>query len=473
MKACWLIIIASSCFSCATYYQINSEFNQNFESGNIESAQKVLSSNSKAIRKKTKFLYYANRGVLFSMTGDYENSNKWLERAYLFGEDYQKNYANQVASFLVNPNTIVYQGEDHEHLLLLYYKSLNYLKLKDYESALIECRRLNNRLNELSDKYKSDKKYKRDAFIHNLMGVIYEASGDINNAFVAYRNALNIYNDDYNRLFGVEAPRQLKVDVLRMAYENGYDSDLDFYQKEFGMQYQPSSKEELVFFWHNGLGPVKSEWSVNFTTIPGGDGMMTFANEDLGLNFAFPVNDADQKGQLTDLRFFRVAFPKYEERKPYYSRGVLEANGQRNQLELAEDINAIAFKTLEERMLQEMGKGLLRAALKKSLEVSIRGDNDGDDSKKSDDQLRQEAIREGLSMVVGLLNAVTERADTRNWQTIPHSIYYTRMPMQQGANNVTLKTINTAGHTVSQTFEFQVGKGETVFHSYQSLEYTH
>ncbi len=407
------------------------------------------------------------------MTGDYENSNKWLERAYLFGEDYQKNYVNQAASFLVNPNTIVYQGEDHEHLLLLYYKSLNFLKLKDYESALVECRRLNNRLNELSDKYKSEKKYKRDAFIHNLMGIIYEASGDMSNAFVAYRNALNIYKEDYVRLFGVQPPRQLKVDILRSAYLNGYNSDLDFYENEFGMKYESSTSEELVFFWHNGLGPIKSEWSVNFTTLPGAGGMMTFANEEFGLNFAFPVGDASQKSQLTDLRFFRITFPKYVERKPYYNRGVLESKGQRIPLELAEDVNSIAFKTLEERMLQEMGKGLLRAALKKSVEMSIRGDQGGDNSKKSDDQKREEAIREGLSMVVGLLNAVTEKADTRNWQTIPHSIYYTRMPMEEGVNNVTLKTINPTGHTVSQTFEFQVDKGETVFHSYQSLEYTH
>ena len=33
-----------------------------------------------------------------------------LEKAYLFGEDYQKNYASIAASFLVNPNTVIYPG---------------------------------------------------------------------------------------------------------------------------------------------------------------------------------------------------------------------------------------------------------------------------------------------------------------------------------------------------------------------------
>jgi len=470
-KLCWILLLSSSFFSCATYYQINSEFNQNFEAGNIDAAKKVLSQNKKAIRKRTQFLYYANSGVLHSMKGDHEKSNQAFEKAYVFGEDYQKNYINEAASFLVNPNTIAYQGEDHEQLLLLYYKALNYLKLQDYESALVECRRLNNRLNELSDKYKSDKKYKRDAFVHNLMGIIYEASGDINNAFVAYRNAYNIYEEEYVKMFGVDVPDQLKKDLLRAAHLNGYNSDLDFFEKKFDMRHTDAAKQELVFFWHNGLGPVKDEWSVNFTTVPGSGGMMTFANEDFGLNFNFPISDANQKSQLTDLRIFRVAFPRYQERKPFYSKAVLETHDDRVNLELAEDINAIAFKTLEERMLLEMSKGLMRAAMKKAVELSVRGDQSNSGELTKEEQ-QEQAIREGLSMVVGLFNAVTEKADTRNWQTIPHSIYYSRVPMKVGSNQVTLKTSQNGGQHVSQTFEFDVSKGQTIFHSYQSLEYT-
>src|SRR3546814_7467610 len=44
----------------------------------------------------------------------------------------------------------------------------------DLEEALAECRRVNIRLQQLSDKYHSERKYQRDAFIHNLMGIIYQ-----------------------------------------------------------------------------------------------------------------------------------------------------------------------------------------------------------------------------------------------------------------------------------------------------------
>lgn len=465
-----LILLAICSFSCATYYQINAEFNESFERGDLERAQKVLNSGKRAGKGKSQFLYYANQGVVNAMTGDLETSNEWFEKAYLFGEDYQKNYAEMAASYLVNPTMVVYQGEDHEQLLLLYYKAINLLKMKDYESALIECRRLINRLNELSDKYKSDKKYRRDAFVHNLMGIIYETTGDYNNAFIAYRNAYDIYEEDYRSLFGVEAPRQLKEDLLRTAALTGFTDQLDFYERKFEMKYEKKTgAAELIFFWHNGLGPVKDEWSVNFAAVDGGTGFVTFVNEDYNFSFPYAVGDPGDKTSITDLRLFRVAFPKYVERKPMFDTGVLVREGSRYPLELAEDVNDIAFKTLQERMLAEFGKGLLRVALKKSLEMAVRG-NYSDDDKKSKEEQNEEALRQGLSLLVGAWNAVSEKADTRNWQTIPHGIYYTRVPLDPGMNEVTLRTSSGTGAQATETFTFDVSKGETVFQTYQSLE---
>lgn len=468
------VVLFLSCFSCATYYEINSEFNRSFESGRIDAAKKVLDDNKRAGRKKARFLYYANQGVVSAMHGDLKESNKWLERAYRFGEEYRKNAGNVVASFLVNPNTIVYPGEDHEHLLLLYYKAINNLRMQDYASALIECRRLNNRLNELSDKYKSDNKYKQDAFVHNLMGIAFEASGDVNNAFVAYRNALNIYESDYKKLFGLGVPNQLKKDLLRTAYLNGYDTDLQYFEDKFDMKHEPKAKSaELVFFWHNGLGPVKDEWSINFTTIDQGNGFVTFVNEDYNFSFPFQVSDAQQRNSLVGLRLFRVAFPKYQVRQPVYNEAKLYVGGESVPMELAEDVNKIALKTLEERMAVELGKGLLRAALKKTVEMSIResGQSSKSESEKSDEEKRQEVITGGLSMLVGLVNAVTEKADTRNWQTIPFGIYYSRVPLQAGHNDVTLKVRGEGGQADMHTFEFDVSERETVFHAFHSLEY--
>ena len=449
-RAAFMLLSFLLC-SCATFYQANLEFNQNFESGQIEVANKILEKNKKEADKKSRFLYYVNKGVVESMMGNYEESNTWFERAYIFGEDMGVQAGNVAASFLVNPNVMVYEGEDHEHLLLLYYKALNFLKMGNKESALVECRRLNNRLNELSDKYRSDNKYREDAFIHNLMGIIYDSDKDYNNAFIAYRNALKIYEEVYISMFGIGPPEQLKRDLIRTAAFSGFDSEMDFYQREFEMtDYNPiKSQAELIFFWHNGLGPVKDEWSVNFTTGGYSGGFYTFTDQ-MG-NVHTVACTSVQANQLSGLSVVRIAFPTYVERPPKFNDGFLSLNGEDYSLNLAEDINQIAQKTLQERMAKEIGKGLLRFALKKVVEQQVR---------KQDD---------GLGLLVSVFNAATEKADTRNWQTIPHSIFYARVPLDEGINHVTLTTQG-GFEAKSETFTFEARGNETIFHTYQNLE---
>jgi uncharacterized protein len=445
--------------SCATYHQQNSGFNTAFENGELKNALSALQTRSSNESGRNRFIYYINNGLLLSVMGKYEESNEYFEKAFLFGEDYHINYLNEAASYFSNPMVTVYRGEDHEHLMLLYFKALNYLKLNKPDEALVECRRVDIRLKQLGDKYKSETKFQRDAFIHVLMGIIYQSTKDYNNAFIAYRNAVEIYETDYQQMFGMTVPEQLKKDLLNTAAWVGFTEEFESYKTKFGMlEYVPSSPDaELVFFWHNGLTPVKGEWSVNFVIDHSGPDLVVFRNDEL--NFAFPYHiqeDKDKKDKnnpLADLEFFRVAFPKYIERTPYYHAANLTIDSVSYGLEPVEDISKIAFYSLEQRMVLEFSKGLLRAALKKASEQSIRKENDQ------------------LGALIGLVNAVTEKADTRNWQSLPHSIYYSRVPLKVGENKIGfhLKGANDGG---DYNFTYKVDKGQTLFHTFSSLETT-
>lgn len=442
--------------ACATYYQQHYDFNSEFEKGDLPKALEVLQKKESQANSKSKFLYFVNNGLLLSILGKYEASNTFLEKAFLFGEDYHVNYFHEATGYFTNPNMSVYRGEDHEHLMLLYFKAINFLKMNKPEEALVECRRLNIRLNQLSDKYKSEKKYQRDAFIHNLMGIIYQSTGDYNNAFIAYRNALEIYEQDYHTMFGAEVPEQLKKDLLNTAWWTGFRDEFREYQEKFNMPgYHAENPEaELVFFWHNGLSPVKSEWNINFLIDHHSDNMVVFTNDQLGISFPFQLDEKDEKKEKSDLaslEVFRVAFPRYDERPEYYRSGLLSMDSIAIPLELGEDISKIAFHSLKERMVLEFSKGLLRAALKKATELSI---------KKED---------EGLAALIGMVNAMTEKADTRNWQTLPHSIYYARIPLKEGENKITFSLA--AGKDLADyTFTYQAKKGQTLFHTFSSLE---
>ena len=451
------IIILIGAQSCATYYQSNYSFNASFEQGELNAALEDLQSSNSRDYKKTKFLYLSNNGLLLSILGKYEESNDYLERAYLFGEDYRKNYLNEAASYLTNPMVTSYRGEDHEHLLVLYYKAMNFLKMGKREEALVECKRLNIRLQQLSDRYDSEKKYRQDAFIHLLMGVIYDADNDYNNAFIAYRNAYVIYQSDYKQLFDTTAPEQLQEDIIRTALLSGLQSEFEYYKTEFSREnykYQPTEGGDLIFFWHNGLSPVKSEWSINFV-INRNDNIVTFVNQDLGFSFPFNLSDHNEKDKtgLEGLDVFRVAFPKYVERPAYYSRAVINNGDSVFTLEQTENIDRIAKQVLQQRMTLEFSKALVRAALKKVTEYEMRKEN------------------KALGSLFGIINAITEKADTRNWQTLPHSIYYSRIPLKLGTNEVMLSLETPEAENPSNhTFTYIIKQKGTIFHTFTSLE---
>jgi len=444
--------------SCATYYQKSYEFQGQFAQGNLEQAQAFLLKQKKAEEKKDRLLYFLDRGVVEQMLGNYEVSNEYFEKAYLYNQNYQSNFGSDLLSTFANPMLKPYKAEDFELVLINYYKAINYIQLNKLDAALVEIRRINISLNELNDRYGEKKnRYKEDAFALNLMGIVYEAKGEYNDAFIAYRNAFEAYQNIYAKDFNVQPPQQLKVDLLRMAKVNGFKTDLARYEKDFGMvaELKQANEGDLVFFWLNGLGPVKSEFSLNLVSTGNGGGGFVFANAEQGFSIPFipPVNNNNQQG-IEKVKVVRLAIPKYQTRKPLVNQAYLEVNNQKVNLEKVEDINSIAYAALQDRMLRELGKSVSRLVVKQATEMLAR--------EKSED----------LGALVSVLNAVTEKADTRNWQTLPNSIYYERITLP--ADSHAVKLVTKGQQIPSQTLDFKVviKPNKTTFRTFHSLEST-
>jgi hypothetical protein len=334
------------------------------------------------------------------------------------------------------------------------FKAINFMQLGERESAMVECRRINLKLSQLNDRYKDYKnRYQRDAFANVMMGLLYDANGDYNNAFIAYRNALEIYENEYAHNFDMQAPQQLKQDILRTAYILGFAQELDFYERKFGTKYKAAKKPEaeMVFFWMNGFVPIKDEWSINFAVIKGQGGLVTFVNEGEGLSFPFSAGSSSGSEGFSDLKTIRVAFPKYIERKPTSISAVIKSGAISYPLERAEDINAIAFKTLNDRFLREMSSSLLRVAVKQALEEVTR---------KKD---------KTAGSILSIVNAVTEKADTRNWQCLPHGISYSRIPLHSGDNPLSLNVKMRDGRTVTTDVSVRAERQKTYFHAFHTL----
>lgn len=449
----WWLFLLTQLVSCATYYQMNSDFQTEFQRGNIEQALKVLDNKKKAEKGKNRFLFFADKAIVCNMLGKYELSNEYFTQADLYIEDFNKNYGYEILAIFTNPMVKPYQAENYENVMIQYYKAKNYMALGNYDAALVEAKRLNEKLLKISDIQKKNTTYKRDAFGHLLMGLIYDANKDDNNAFIAYRNAYNIYVEDYAKDYKVNAPEQLKKDLLRTAATTGLWDEVNYYEKQWNTKYIPAEKtnNDAVIFWHNGLIPVKAEWSINFTVMPGNNGNITFVNQEFGFSFPFYVNTPDERQRLTDLKIIRVAVPKFNERTPLFNKAQITSGSFTQSLEIAQNLNNIAFQNLRDRTLRDLGVSLLRMALKQAAEAAARKNE-----------------KQGIGFAIGLLNAITEKAETRNWQTLPHDIYYTRLPINNNEFN-----FNANGNRGNTNKRFKISapiKGNTYFYTTYTLE---
>ncbi|MBC7384207.1 MAG: hypothetical protein H7296_14670 [Bacteroidia bacterium] len=459
VSLCFLLVISA----CSSYYQKNEKLMDAVYQNKFDVANKLLDNDKKwEKRSKNKLLFYLNKGTVLWMQGDYVNSNIYFRKADFFVEDFQKNYGLSFLSILVNPNVLTYPGEDYEQVLLHYYGALNYLSLNQYDEALVEGKRMLEKMDKNTDKYKSKNKFKRDAFAHNLLGIIYDAKGEYNDAFIAYRNAYEVYKEDYLKMLSTPVPAQLKLDLLRTAYFSGFYDEVKNYEQEFNMVFDKNTSRKtsnVVFFWNNGLCPVKDQLSVNFAIIPygGKSGWVEFVNLDLGFHFPFYLGDNQNKEKgLLDMKFVRIALPKFISRQNYYTKANLISNQGTYNFSLAEDINAIAFRSLEDRLLKELGEALLRVALKQFAVY----------------EASQDKNNAGIALAASIYSALSEQADTRNWQLLPSAISYTRLPMSEGKQTISFEAYTRNNEKgAAKTFDVDIKNGQTKILMIQTPEF--
>ncbi len=402
--------------ACRTYYQKTDGTEKAILAKNYEKAEDVIRDNKFLTRKRNLLLYYLELGKVQHLQGDFKASNISLNNADLMMEEY-RNLLEMAVGVTVNPAMQPYLAEPHEKILVHYYKALNYLQLGDIEEAIVEARRidLSGTQNE-NDVNNKAKKYGEDPFGLMLMGMIYEADRDYNNAFIAYRNAKEIYDTDETGLYKGHHPESLERDLVRTSAYAGlyYESALEKVDLPFG---------EAIIFWENGLAPVKEEKNM-FFSLNKRNGNFFFVSDNLSIPIDYNFNKDNPDFKPSDLGLLRMAWSFYVPRGSRVQSASIAHNNKVLQFYPIEDVSALAFQIERDNYLTELGKNLLRLALKKISELSLTEKN------------------EYLGLALGIANVATEKADTRNWQSLPSTISYTRIPLQEGLNTISFKASN-------------------------------
>lgn len=452
-------------FSCASYNDRTVLYYKQIADGNYAQAKLELDKNSLLKKPRNKLLLLMEEGKMAHLTGDYENSNRYFNEADQLLEDGLGGVMDGAVGVLVNPMSQTYKGEDFEKFMIHYYKALNYFYLNNTEEAIVEARRITLQTQEQGDKFNNkESRYSKDAFSLMLQGLIYEGGRDVNNAFIAYRNAADVYlKATDSSYYGTRIPDGLKRDVIRTAYLNGFQSEQTKYERIFNLSYKPEKAPEggeLILFWENGLAPIKQQKEFFFSLIKNDRGDMVFTDG----NIVIPFWDYDaSKVNKASVQSLRVTYPMYVARPPYFS-GAVASNGNYSvPLEKAEDINVLAFKTLDQRFPKEMGKTLARLAVKKTAEYVLT-----ESGKGSGKNGKNDGLLTGLGYGMQLYSLLSEKSDTRNWQSLPNQICYARIPLQKGENTINLQLKGTNGQDETKTIRIE-GTGGLKFYNYSSL----
>ena len=191
-----------------------------------------------------------DEGMVLHAAGKFEESIKVLAQADKLSERLDFVSVSEEAKVLLSSERErAYRGEDFEKLMISTLQALNYAQLGKDEDALVEVRRVNERIQRMINEEK--KPYEQLAVARYLTAVLWEDQGHADDAFIDYFAA--------NKLAGDLGT--LAEPLVRLAKETGRDDALKQLRRQYPwLQPQPLGKDEgqVLVVLEAGKVPVKT-----------------------------------------------------------------------------------------------------------------------------------------------------------------------------------------------------------------------
>ncbi len=256
-------------------------------------------------------VYLLDYATALQVAGDYAESNKYFLAADKFADiqDYTS-LSLETGSLLTGEEMVQYKGDDFEVILINAMTAINYLNLGDLDDAMVEVRRLNEKLRRF--RLEAKRKFTDNALAIYLSAIIYEANKSWDDAAIAYEQVYKI-DPSY---------RPLHEDLIRSnvrarrwdAVKKWKDTFPEIGEKP---EWKDTKQGEVIVIYQQGWGPRKDFrydnmrypamypiWSSVFNVNP-----------ELGpLNSNQPLNSVHFKGQETLFDVDRVAIASLEDK---------------------------------------------------------------------------------------------------------------------------------------------------------------
>lgn len=439
------LLVISMLAGCATssvfspYPGQVAKIKQNIAGGNYSEAQEKLDGKRE---NADKLLYLMERGRVSQLAGDYDGSIEDFKTVIrLFDEIYARakirasSAVSQVGALLTNDNAIPYDGEAYERVFVHHFQALNYLYKGDIAAAGVEVRRANveqqialrkyeDELDDIKDSAQgkrimagnSDYKQQfaslsklagevknsfQNAYTFYLSGLIYEARGEYNDAYIDYKKAREIFPNN----------RYLQADVVRLAKQLGMKQDLELFKDKVDadlLKPMASNQGRVVVLFENNYVPEKREVMIPLFVI----GMM-----------------------------HSIAFPTYNYQPNDQQPLTLHVgNNSLGRTDKIINVSAMAARALEEQMPMIMVRQGLRIIARES-----QGNARNNDA---------------LGLITSLAHLILNMADLRSWLTLPAEAQIMYATLDAGKQNLKLQV---KGTMYNQVVNIRPGKN-TILH---------
>jgi hypothetical protein len=443
---------------CVTYLESNLELRSQLSAGNWAAALARIDAQAGGTDR---LLVLLHSGHVQHYAGALEESNAAFQQAEdLSAALYTRSISQAAASLIVNDLTIDYRGKPHELAMVPFYRAFNYLTLGDGDAAQVEARKatlalaaaVEASLRELQrpEDQAAARRLQDSGFLHWFSGLLFESGRDVNSAFVAYRNAARAYLAG-GELTALPPPVALGRDLERVGVAHGFRAEVEELRAASPELFPapgetlPERGGELVFVLESGWVATRDQVVLN---VPILDIDRYGSSDDWAWELVNRASPGWSSGYDVDIEYWlTVAVPVMAPPTPGRVAAVrLRAAGLEAVSEPAEDLSRRAAATFEAERGQLLFKTFVRALAKYAATRA---------AEKQD---------ETAGLVVNILGAVTERADTRSWLTLPDRLAVARLRLPPGRHALEVEYLDAEGRLVlSQTEEVEVVDGGWLF----------
>lgn len=353
-------------------------------------------------------IYILDYATALQKAGRYKESAQAFGRAEKIADIQDYHSLTKVASSLVLSEEMVqYKGDDYEKVLINAMNAFNYLEMNELDEALVEVRKLNQKLYKY--KYEAKRDYEQNPFAYYLSAVIWEADRKWDDAYIAYKSAYDLIPD--------YAP--LREDLIRAAIRAQRPEELEQWKQKFPeVKIKPEWRDpkmgEIVFVYQQGWGPRKKP-----------------RPESPRFPMLVPTHSGTEQAKL-----------------------IVEGSGVEGMTATVFNVEQVAIKTLNDDFARLVGSRVAGIATKAVIA----------------DQIRQK--NEALGAIAWVAMNLADRADLRQWSTLPATFQIARIPIKAGKYKVRAQGLNDSGSETSEQMPeraIEVRPGRKVFVTWRSV----